>query len=112
MGMTDRIKNIVLTPKTEWPVIAEEPSSDGSLLAGYVAPLAAVGAIAGFIGGTLIGRSSIFTGTYRLPFSTGLALACYVFVGAFISVLVISFIINALAPTFGGEKNSARALKV
>ena len=44
MSIVDRIKNICLTPNTEWPVIASEPSSTGSLMHGYVAPLAAVGA--------------------------------------------------------------------
>ena len=34
------------TPKTEWPVIAVEPASIGTLIAGYAVPLAAIGAIA------------------------------------------------------------------
>jgi hypothetical protein len=42
----------------------------------------------------------------------GLTLAVWTFVGAIIGVTVIALIINALAPTFGGEKNSARAMKV
>jgi hypothetical protein len=112
MNMIDRVKNIVVTPATEWPVIAEEPGSTGSLIAGYVAPLAAISAVAGFIGGSIVGRSGIFTGTYRIPFTLGLALAVYTVIGAIVGVLVIAFIINALAPTFGGEKNSARAMKV
>ena len=41
MSIVERIKNICLTPNTEWPVIANEPSSTGSLIAGYVAPLIA-----------------------------------------------------------------------
>jgi hypothetical protein len=55
MSIVDRIKNICLTPNTEWPVIANEPSSTGSLIAGYVAPLAAV-ASAGFVGVSLAER--------------------------------------------------------
>jgi hypothetical protein len=27
MNVVDRVKNICLTPNTEWPVIAEEPAS-------------------------------------------------------------------------------------
>src|SRR5947207_11004310 len=112
MSIVDRVKNICLTPNTEWPVIANEPSSTGSLLAGYVAPLAAVSAVAGFIGASLIGTSTFFAGTYRLSLAAGLALAVWTFVGAMIGVVIVGFIINALAPTFGAEQNSARAMKV
>jgi len=55
MALVDRVKNILLTPKTEWPVIAAETTSTADLLKGYVAPLAAIPAICGFIGGSLIG---------------------------------------------------------
>jgi hypothetical protein len=112
MSMIDRIKNIVLTPNTEWPVIADEPASTVGLIKGYVAPLAAVGAAAGFIGGSIVGRTGLFTGTYRVPFGIGLALAVYTLVAAIVGVVVIGFIINALAPTFGGQKDSGRAMKV
>ena len=112
MSIVDRIKNICLTPNTEWPVIANEASSTGSLIAGYVAPLAAVSAIAGFIGVSFIGTSTFFAGTYRMSLFAGLALAVWTFVGAIIGVVLVGFIINALAPTFGGEQNSARAMKV
>jgi hypothetical protein len=112
MSLIDRIKNICLTPGTEWPVIAAEASSTGSLISGYVAPLAGVSAIAGFIGNSIVGRSAMFMGTYRLSMGTGLGLAVWTFVGAIIGVFIISFIINALAPTFGGEKNAERAMKV
>ena len=112
MSIVDRIKNICLTPNTEWPVIANEASSTGSLIAGYVAPLAAVSAIAGFIGVSFIGTSTFFAGTYRMSLFAGLALAVWTFIGAIIGVVLVGFIINALAPTFGGEQNSARAMKV
>lgn len=112
MSIVDRVKNICLTPTTEWPVIANEASSTGSLLTGYVAPLAAISAVAGFIGVSLVGTSTFFAGTYRMSILAGLALAVWTFVGAVIGVLIVGFIINALAPTFGGEQNSARAMKV
>ena len=112
MSIVDRIKNICLTPNTEWPVIATEAGSTGSLLAGYVAPLAAVSALAGFIGVSLVGQTGFFTGTYRLPLVAGLGLAVWTFIGAIIGVVVVGFLINALAPTFGAQQNSAQAMKV
>ena len=112
MSIVDRIKNICLTPNTEWPVIANEPGSTGSLLTGYVAPLAAVSAAAGFIGVSLVGQTGFFTGTYRLPIVAGLGLAVWTFIGAVIGVVVVGFLINALAPTFGAQQDMAQAMKV
>ena len=112
MGLVDRAKNICLTPKTEWPVIAGEATSAASLMTGYVAPLAIIGPIAAFIGGSIVGHTLPFVGTYRTPIIAGVGLAIFTFVMAFVGVFILSLIINALAPTFGGEKNSRQALKV
>jgi hypothetical protein len=112
MAIADRVKNICLTPTTEWPVIAAEPTSTGSLITGYAAPLAAIGAIAGFIGGSIIGQSLPFIGYYRTPMATSLIFAVFSFVMALVGVFILSLVINALAPTFGGQKDSMQALKV
>jgi hypothetical protein len=112
MDLVQRAKNICLSPTTEWPVIADEQTPAATLVTQYVVPLAAIGAVAGLIGGSLIGRTLPFIGTYRVPVFTGLVAAVFAFVMAIIGVVVLALIINALAPTFGGEKNSAQALKV
>jgi hypothetical protein len=112
MSILERVKRICLTPVTEWPIIAGESTPAASLVKGYVAPLAAIGAIAGFVGGSLIGYTVPFVGTYRVPFTAGVASAILAIVLAIAGVLVLSLIINFLAPTFGGEKNQAQALKV
>src|SRR5262245_30852448 len=111
-SLVDRVKNICLTPKTEWEVIANESSTTSELITGYVVPLAAVGAIAGFIGGTIIGTPIPFVGTYRAPVVSALTFAVVGLCLQVVSVFVLSFIINALAPTFGGQQNSAQAMKV
>lgn len=111
--MIERIKNICITPKTEWPVIAEESVNTASLLTSYVLPLALIGAVAGFIGGSLIGHSIPFAGiTYRTPVITGLGLAVFTVVMAVVGVFILSLIIDALAPSFSGQKNGTQALKV
>src|SRR5689334_11277861 len=112
MNVVDRVKNICLTPNTEWPVIDAEPASASSLITGYVVPLAAIGAVAGFVGGSIIGRSLPFIGTYRVPLVSGLGFAVFTFVMAIVGVFILSMVINALAPTFGGQKDSTLALKV
>lgn len=112
MAIVDRVKNICLKPNAEWPVIAAETTTTKDLIVGYVVPLAAIGPIAAFVGGTVIGRSLPFIGSYHVPMVAGLTLAIFSYVMMIVAVFVLSFIINALAPSFGGEKNSAQALKV
>ena len=112
MQLIERAKNIVLTPKTEWEVIAADPTPTPRIVTGYVVPLAAVAAIAGFIGMCLVGMSLPFLGTYRMGIGWGLALAIYNVIMAVVFVYVIGFIIDALAPTFGAQKNMAQAVKL
>jgi hypothetical protein len=112
VSIVERAKNICLSPATEWPVIAAEPTTTGTLITGYVAPLAAIGAVAGFLGGSIIGQTLPFLGTYRSSFATGLVFALFTFCMAIVSVFLVSLVINALAPTFGGQQDSIQALKV
>ena len=112
MDIVSRAKNICLTPNTEWPVIASEETTTGTLISSYVVPMVAIGAIAGLIGGSVIGVSVPFLGTYRMPITTGIVIACYSFIAAIIGVVILAFLINALAPTFGAEQNNLQALKV
>jgi hypothetical protein len=112
MTLVDRAKNICLTPKSEWAVIAGEATTTGTLVVGYVVPLVAIGAVAGFVGGSLVGQTIPFVGTVRIPIVAGLVLACFNFVMAIVGIAILAVIINVLAPTFGGEKSGMQALKV
>ncbi len=112
MDLIQRAKNIVLTPAAEWQVIAPETVSMGELYRGYIVPLAAIGPIASFIGLSLVGVGIPALGTYRMPLLSGLSMALISFVLALVGVFVLGLIIDALAPTFGGEKNPLQALKV
>ena len=112
MDIVQRARNICLTPNTEWPVIAQESTPASTLITDYVVPLAAIGAVAGLIGGSIIGTTLPFIGTFRTPLLTGVVFAVFTFVMAIVGVFILSLIINALAPTFAAEQNSAQALKV
>ena len=111
MALVDRVKNILLTPKTEWPVIDGEKSTTAELMTGYVAILAAIPAICGFIGGSLVGYGA-FGVSFRTPIVAGLSIAIFGYVMSFVSIIIVSQIINALAPTFGAQKNLPQATKV
>lgn len=111
MNIVDRVKRILMSPATEWPVIAAESTPTQTLITGYVLPLAAVSAIAAFIGQSLIGMSFMGT-TYRTPVGTGLGIAVWAVIMAVVGVFVCAFVINAFAPTFGATKSDTQALKV
>jgi hypothetical protein len=111
-GIFARVKNILLSPATEWPVIAAEPSSSGAIYLRYVAPLIAIGVIASFIGETMVGTSAGILGTVRVGFVFGFGAAIVKFAFGLLGVFVISWLVDVLAPTFGGQRDSLRALKV
>jgi hypothetical protein len=112
MNIVDRVKNILLTPATEWDVIAGETTPQKTLILNYVLPLAAFAAVMHFISISLIGTRGVFGAVFHMPMMWGLVMAVYQFVMAVIAVFVIGFIIDALAPTFGGQKNLDQAIKV
>ncbi len=102
MNLVERVKAILLAPKTEWPVIEREPGDPAYLFANYVAVMAAIPAVCGLIGAVLAG----------LPVGTAILAAIVRYVLTFAFVYVMALIIDALAPTFGSQKNFANALKL
>jgi hypothetical protein len=112
MDIIERAKAILLTPKTEWLVIEREPGDPAYLFANYVAILAAIPAVCGFIGGSIVGISVPIVGTVRVGIVSGIASALIQYLLAFVMVYVMALIIDALAPTFKGQKNQANALKL
>ena len=102
MDLVERVKGIILTPKTEWPVIAGEQGDAAYLFRNYVAILAAIPAVCGFIGKVLFGA----------PIIWALITAIIGYLLTFVSVYIVALIVNALAPTFASQKNFESALKV
>jgi hypothetical protein len=107
MNLVARVKAILLSPKSEWGVIEAEQATVGSLYTGYIMPLAAIPAVASFIGLGVIG-----TRGYRWGMGSALTMAVTSYVMALAGVFVLALIVDALAPTFGGQKSQIQALKV
>lgn len=106
-----RIKGILLSPSAEWERIEREPASIGGLFTGYVCILAAIPAVAGLIGGQLFGVG--IPGLSVKPgLGMGIAGAVMGYLGALLMVAILGFVIDALAPSFGAEKNRVQAFKV
>jgi hypothetical protein len=112
MNLVDRVKRILLSPRTEWEVIDAEQTTPTALYTGYIAPLAAIGPIAQLIGYSVFGITVPFMGTYRVPFGSALTGAIISFVLTLAGTYILALIIDALAPTFNGQRNQIQALKV
>ena len=97
MNIIERVKNILISPKTEWGVIDSETSTPASLFTGYVLPLALVSSV-----GTLL-KGLLFAGTFGFTyFILGAVIA---FIACIIAFYVSAIIIDLLAPSFASEKN-------
>lgn len=94
MNLIERAKGILLSPKTEWPVIAAEPMTPQSIYTGWVMILAAIGPLA-----ILVGYGSV-----RFAISNYLMMLAM--------TAIVALIIDALAPNFGGTKDFVGALKL
>ncbi|MGE3747659.1 MAG: Yip1 family protein, partial [Sphingomonadaceae bacterium] len=110
-SLVDRVKNILLKPKEEWPKIDAEPATIGGIYTSYVLPIAAIPAIAGAIGALAFGYSLLGI-SYRPSATSVLGMAITQYVLALVGVFVLGLIIDWLAPTFGGVKNNVQAFKV
>lgn len=107
-----RVKNLLMTPKTEWPVIAAEPATISSIYTKFIVVMAAVPAVIGFVKGSIIGYSIPFVGTtMRLPMSMGITGMVVQYAAGLLGAFLFALIVDALAPTFGGQKNRVQALK-
>src|SRR5947209_321221 len=110
MRIIDRVKNIITTPATEWIVISAEQPDINKIIGGYVVPLAGLEALAAFIGYGFIGISAF--GTRYTGYEWGVYQALNIFINAIASVYISSLVVDALAPSFGSEKNFGRSVQL
>lgn len=110
-GLIQRAKDILLKPKETWPVIAAEPATTQSIYMPYVLVLAAIGPLAGLIGGQLLGIT-ILGVTYHPPIVGALVSAIVSYGLSLATVFILALVIDGLAPNFGGQKDQVQALKV
>lgn len=111
MDIVSRAKAIILDPKNEWDRIAAEGGDVASIYMSWAIPLAAIPAIAGFLGSTLIGAPVPGIGMIRLGFVEA-ALASALQFGAGLALLYLgAMIIARLVPNFGGRSDMTSAFK-
>jgi Yip1 domain len=107
MDLQTRVKNMLFRPEQEWRVIADEPADVGGLLTSYAAPLSAIPAVCGWIGGTVIGLA-----TLRLPLVRGFTSAIVSWVFGLVACWLAAIVIEKLAPSFKSRGSTVQALKL
>lgn len=110
-SLVERVKGILLKPNEEWAKIDVEPATVQGLYTGYICILAAIGPIASFIGGQVFGYGA-FIVHYKPSLVGSLVTSILAYVMSLVLVFVMAIVIDALAPSFDGEKNRIQALKV
>jgi Yip1 domain len=111
MNPIERAKNIIASPNKEWDVIALEQPNTSQIITNYVLLLAGAAAIAAFIGYGLVGFNYGIFGRYA-TIEWGIYYALRVLVGAIVGVFISALVIDALAPSFGSEKNMGRSVQL
>ena len=109
--LIQRVRELLGSPRTQWPVIASEPVTIAELYRDPVAVLAAIGPVCTFLKASLIGYGWHGFRIYRLGIGTGLAAAIVSYAVTLVAIYLLAVIIDALAPSFGGLQNRVQALK-
>jgi len=110
MDLVNRVKQILVSPKTEWLTIDSENDSHVKVLTNYVLLLAAIPALAVFIGNGLIGYSVL--GYHFASISLGIKQAIIQYIIVVSSVYITAFVIDLLAENFGSKKNFNKAFSL
>jgi Yip1 domain len=111
MNLFDRAKNILLSPASEWETIKSETTTTNELFTKYAVILATIPAIAGFIGYSIFGFSYGFS-SITIGIGTSITWAILSYVLSLVSVYVLGWIIDALAPSFGSTKDLTASMRV
>ncbi|MDD2924932.1 Yip1 family protein [Rhodoferax sp.] len=111
MAVAERAKNMMVKPAETWLVVEQEITGWSQLYLPYLAWLAAIPAVAGLVGWTLVGMGG-FGVSLRLPLGTGLAMMISQYIMTLVMVAVWGWVINLLAGSFGGQANLMNAVKL
>jgi lysylphosphatidylglycerol synthetase-like protein (DUF2156 family) len=112
MKAVRRARAILADPSAEWTKIETESGDAAYLLTSYVAQLALIPAVCGFIGACVVGVVVPGGANVRVPILDGLFGAVFGYVMTCATVLVLGVAINLLAPAFASRRGFDRAFKL
>ena len=110
-AIVSRIRNILLQPTAEWRVIEHELTSVQALFIGYAVPLAAIAPVGSVLGQQ---RFGVGIGAYhfRPPILSSLIGGVVSYALSLLATFVFGLVIDGLAPSFGGQRDRLKAMKV
>lgn len=116
-GLVARVMGMITKPAAEWDVIEGETATVQGLFLGYACILAAIGPIVTAIK-MLMGFSELGLMSSFMPFVPHLGPVAIVgsavisYVEALVTIFVVGFLLDAIAPSFDGQKNLIQAMKL
>jgi len=110
--LLERVKDVLLKPREAWETIATETTEVNDLLKEYLLPLAAIPALASFLGMWLIGIWITLGHVVRLSMSRSLLNALIGYVLTVGGIWLVSRIIAFMAPRFEAESDERKAFQV
>ena len=112
--MLQRIINILLKPTSEWQVISDEPSSVAAIFSRYAIPLSIIQAITTVIalGYLCIGAEMMEMGGVSTTLADTALRAVVGFATGLVLLYVMAFIGGLIAPSFNGNADIVKSLKL
>jgi len=110
--LVGELKELLMAPLKLFERLKLTETTQSEITKTILVYVAAVPAIAGFIGRVVIGFNVPFIGYAHVSLFSGLISAVLLFVLAIVGVYAISFIVNGLSVNFGGERNELNAFKL
>ena len=112
MNAALRAKAILSDPSAEWTRIEKESGDAAYLLSSYVAVLALIPAVFGFIGACVVGAVVPGVGLVHASIMDGLFGAVFGYVVTCATVLALGLLIRVLAPMFSGRADFDSSFKL
>ena len=110
-ALLQRVLDILMRPRDTWLQIDAEDGNPARIYLGYLVFLAAIPAVAGFIGYSLIGVGA-FGISVRVPVVQSLVSRGVGYVLSLAMVYVLALIANMLAPRFQAQQDMGSAFKL
>lgn len=115
MSLVDRAKNILMSPASEWEVIAKEPASVGGLFTGYAIPLMLLPLIGQILG---LGVLGIGAESYAMMGLGAIGIMGAAIIGAIslglgiVLLYAMIFAVNVISPSFNGKSDMTQSAKL
>jgi hypothetical protein len=110
-ALLQRVLDMLMRPRDTWLQIDAEDGNPARIYLSYLVFLAAIPAVAGFIGYSLIGVGA-FGISVRVPVVQGLVSMVVGYVLSLAMVYVLALIANMLAPRFQAQQDMGSAFKL